>query len=90
MISGVEVGINLKVEGGIYGPKVILSVEILGNGAGVELGVEVEAFEAVSVKENLEKRGSELVLDDGYHVPGGYTGRVFMGTGTGTDLVTRR
>ena len=31
-----------------------------------------------------------LVLDDGYHVPGGSTGRVLTGMGMGTDLVTRR
>ena len=29
------------------------------------------------------------MLDDGYHVPSGSTGRVLAGMSTGTDLVTR-
>ena len=37
-----EEGINLNVVGGTYGP-VAVSVEILGNGTGVELCVEVES-----------------------------------------------
>jgi hypothetical protein len=28
-------------------------------------------------------------MDDGYHVPGGYAGRVLMGMGPGPDLATR-
>ena len=32
---------------------------------------------------------SHLVLDSGYHVPGGYTGRVPTGMGPGPNLFTR-
>ena len=31
-----------------------------------------------------------VVWDGGYHVPGGFMGRVLMGKGTGTDFGTRR
>ena len=51
-----EVGINLKVNGVTYGPIVAVSVEMSGNGTGVELSVEVEV---VADRENLLKRGSE-------------------------------
>ena len=51
-----ELGINLKVNGVTYGPVVTASVEMSGNGTGVELGVEVEV---VAVREKLLKRGSE-------------------------------
>ena len=49
-------GINLKVNGVTYGPVVAVSVEMSGNGIGVELGAEVEV---VAVRENLLKPGSE-------------------------------
>lgn len=51
-----EMGINLKVDGGTCGPEKPVSVEMLGNVAGVELGVEVEA---VTFTGNWVKRGSE-------------------------------
>ena len=55
--KGIRCGVGDKFEGGVtYGPVVTVSVEMPGNGTGVELGVEVEV---VAVREKLLKRGPE-------------------------------
>ena len=48
-------------------------------------------FASKAFLELLELLGikSALVWDGGYHVPGGFTGRVLTGKGTGTDFGTR-
>ena len=43
-----DVEINLKMDGGMYGPRVVF-LEMLENGTGVELGTEVEV---VGITEN--------------------------------------
>jgi hypothetical protein len=46
----VEMGINLKVDGGTSGLEAPVSIEIFGNGTGA--GVKVEAVEVKSKSEN--------------------------------------
>ena len=66
------------MNGVTYGPIVAVSVEMSGNGTGVELSVEVEV---VADRENLLKRGSEA---SGLSLAGFrdfFAGAVFGGAG---------